>query len=132
MLALVSATPQKQRDRSSRVCVGSSRFSLQMRYFHAVSSRSARQRSYSASVIVGFSLADVRPGVEAESPSPLVHILRDTGAHADIADADVAVIDVPTFLVRVVVRLAGEGRLGHATNYAAGPARVESSISCGG
>lgn len=50
-------------------------------------------------------------GVEAAGPAPLLCALRRTGAFADPPDADVAVIDLPAFLVAAFFAAAGE--VGH-------------------
>ncbi|MGA7072745.1 hypothetical protein [Bradyrhizobium sp.] len=54
-------------------------------------------------------LARMQARIEAARPLPLVSIERNAGAFAHRADVHVAVIDVPSDLVRIVGASAGEG-----------------------
>jgi hypothetical protein len=53
------------------------------------------------------------PGKKAERPAPLVAVVWHAGEHADAADVDVAEVDMPAFVVGVVVGSAGESGRGH-------------------
>jgi hypothetical protein len=57
--------------------------------------------------------AGLRPRIEPASPTPLIDINRHTGAFADGADPDVAVVDAPAFLAGFRIAAAGEG--GHGS-----------------
>jgi hypothetical protein len=50
--------------------------------------------------------------IEAASPAPRVLAKRNADALGDRADADVAIIDVPAFVLGFLISAAGEG--GHA------------------
>lgn len=50
-------------------------------------------------------------GIQADRPYPLIGMHRYASAFADGADADIAEIDVPSLLVRIVGTAAGQ--LGH-------------------
>jgi hypothetical protein len=48
-------------------------------------------------------------GIEANAPFPLVDIMRQAGALGDRADAGLALINVPAFLMSIWFAAAGDG-----------------------
>ena len=57
-------------------------------------------------------LARLEPGIEAAAPATLIAMNWNVGALADRADANITVIDMPSFAVAISGAAAGE--LGHA------------------
>jgi hypothetical protein len=57
-------------------------------------------------------LAGMEAGIEATGPRPLIDVDWHTCSFADGANMNVAVVDVPGLMVRIVGAAAGEG--GHS------------------
>jgi hypothetical protein len=62
----------------------------------------------------GPALARIKTGVKSAGPAALLDIDRNAGALADRADVDVAEINVPGLLVRIVAAGEGAGMAGYA------------------
>jgi hypothetical protein len=64
-----------------------------------------------ASVLLIVGATSTFSGIEAKRPAPLIGARGDARVHADMADADVAAVDVPSLLVLVVGAAAEEAWL---------------------